>query len=321
MATVVASLAVASNTPMGGHFRMVGEQVRPKFTQVLAQKVSSFIECHMLCYQHIQQCLSVWIEETKDSKGQIYTCVLYDKRRYPRNQVNDFEPVTSNKTSIYYILKNDAFKLSCQEYQKAGYSQSGQYWVNLEGKLTKITCSMDGHGGHGWIVIQRRTEESNLNFERNWDSYKNGFSSEKNFWLGNERLHRLTKNHPSSQIEILLEAEIVLPEGNTKEAWGIYGNFSIASEVESYRLNPNLYLKSGDGDFELNAGKKFTTSDRDNDGKGNGNCADINGGGWWYVRCSRVFLNSNDMRTKNRWLHVADNGSPFKRTKMMIRYL
>ena len=93
------------------------------------------------------------------------------------------------------MLRTNTFKSSCQEYKRAGYSTSGKYRIILRGKLTQTTCDMEKHGGHGWIVIQSRTDESKINFNRMWNAYKVGFGDEKDFWLGNEQIHQLTNNH------------------------------------------------------------------------------------------------------------------------------
>ena len=47
-------------------------------------------------------------------------------------------------------------------------------------------------------VIQRRGNygEPRESFNRNWDEYKYGFGShEKEFWLGNENIHMLTRTN------------------------------------------------------------------------------------------------------------------------------
>jgi hypothetical protein len=40
--------------------------------------------------------------------------------------------------------------------------------------------------------------------------------------------------------------------------------------------------------FMNQMGKGFTTFDRDNDGKGNGNCATIMQAGWWFKNCATM---------------------------------
>ena len=63
-------------------------------------------------------------------------------------------------------------------------------------------------------VIQRRGNygEPRESFNRNWDEYKYGFGSpEKEFWLGNENIHMLTR---SNDYELRIDLEDF--EGNTR---------------------------------------------------------------------------------------------------------
>ena len=49
---------------------------------------------------------------------------------------------------------------------------------------------------YDWIVLMNRFDGS-LNFNRSWSEYKNGFGDigRGEFWLGNEKIHRLTNTH------------------------------------------------------------------------------------------------------------------------------
>ena len=72
-------------------------------------------------------------------------------------------------------------------------------------------------------VIQRRGYygEPRENFERDWADYKHGFGdTDKEFWLGNEEIHQLTKSG-DMKLRVELEAhdgrtawaELALPSG------------------------------------------------------------------------------------------------------------
>ena len=70
-------------------------------------------------------------------------------------------------------------------------------------------------------VIQRRGDygEPREDFIRNWTDYKQGFGDlNKEFWLGNDQIHQLTK---SGDMKLRLELEAW--DGRT--AWAEYDTF------------------------------------------------------------------------------------------------
>ena len=70
-------------------------------------------------------------------------------------------------------------------------------------------------------VIQRRGDfgEPREDFHRNWPDYKAGFGNHiKEFWLGNEQIHQLTKSG-----DIMLRVELEARNGRT--AWAEYDTF------------------------------------------------------------------------------------------------
>ena len=87
---------------------------------------------------------------------------------------------------------------------------------------------MDTDGG-GWTVFQRRLDGS-VDFYLGWESYKRGFGNlNKEFWLGNDNLHRLT-----AADDVKLRVDLEDFDGNIKYAE--YTTFKVASEADKYRL-------------------------------------------------------------------------------------
>ena len=72
------------------------------------------------------------------------------------------------------------------------------YSVNPDGiGHFKVYCDMRTDGG-GWTVFQRR-QDGSVNFYRGWNDYKSGLGQlTAEFWLGNDKIHRLTASRPSS---------------------------------------------------------------------------------------------------------------------------
>lgn len=91
-----------------------------------------------------------------------------------------------------------------------------------------MMCDVKNNGG--WTVIQRRVDAS-VNFYRGWCDYKNGFGNlAGNFWLGLDRIHRLTKARKH-----VLRVDLEDFDGN--KAHVHYKIFFVASEADGYALN------------------------------------------------------------------------------------
>ena len=70
--------------------------------------------------------------------------------------------------------------------------------MNPDGKGSfNVYCDMSTDGG-GWNVLQRR-QEGSVDFYRGWNDYKSDLGQlNAVFWLGNDKIHRLTAARPSS---------------------------------------------------------------------------------------------------------------------------
>lgn len=157
---------------------------------------------------------------------------------------------------------------------------SGVHNVTMSNGFTfELLCDSET-AGPGWTIIQQRIR-GGVNFHRGWRDYRSGFGDfwDGDFFIGLEKLHRLTNEQPH-QLYIHMEYF------NGTTMFAKYDEFAISTELDQYRLY-RLGEFSGNSRDSLRShfNMKFTTPDRDNDQKLNGNCAQLHHGGWWYTNC------------------------------------
>jgi ficolin len=93
---------------------------------------------------------------------------------------------------------------------------------------------METTPGRAWTVFQRRVDGS-VDFYRNWTDYKNGFGNlNGEFWLGLDKIHRLTASG-----ENVLRVDLETFENET--AYAVYKSFFVGDENEAYLLNASDY--------------------------------------------------------------------------------
>lgn len=150
-------------------------------------------------------------------------------------------------------------------------------------EVVKVYCDQETSGG-GWTVIQRRSDGKE-DFNRNWAAYKSGFGSVLGeFWLGNDNLHRLTKENTT-----MLRVDLWDIYG--QYWWAEYDSFLVGSENEGYAVQFHGYTgNASDAMASYHQSMKFSTRDNDQD-LSNTNCADSYQGGWWYSHCQHVNIN------------------------------
>ena len=110
---------------------------------------------------------------------------------------------------------------------------NGVYSIN-PGSLGsfQVWCDMTTSGG-GWTVFQRRKDAS-VDFYREWRDYKHGFGDlHGNFWLGLDKIHRLSSTSESVSLRVDLK------DFGKAEAYARYEKFSVSSESEGYKLQVN----------------------------------------------------------------------------------
>ena len=148
---------------------------------------------------------------------------------------------------------------------------------------------MDYYGG-GYAVFQRRND-STVDFDRNWQAYKEGFGElDGDFWLGLDKIHRLTKSSTKLKIDLGHKSRYY---GSyvVRKSYATYGYFKVESEAQNYRLNVAGYYGNAGDSLQYHNHMYFSTKERDNDAHGSLNCAKTQGGPWWHKSCQYSALN------------------------------
>ncbi len=176
---------------------------------------------------------------------------------------------------------------SCQDIYNRGCRQSGVYTIDPGcGKAFDVWCDLQGGG---WTVFQRRMDGS-VSFNRNWDSYVDGFGDlKREHWLGLEKIHCLTASKGRAELYV----DMYDCDGVRKYAR--YSYFHVEGSSVNYKLHVSGYSGTAGDSFngwtdETTNGMQFSAWDRDHDG-GSINCAAKYDSGWWFNNCFRCNLN------------------------------
>ncbi|PFX13825.1 ryncolin-4-like [Stylophora pistillata] len=199
---------------------------------------------------------------------------------------------TVHKNSIHQGNRNERAK-SCAELQQRGQTISGVFTIDPDGSgAFDVYCDQTTAGG-GWTVFQRRMNRS-VNFNRTLEDYKRGFGNFLigEFWLGLEKIYRLTRNGTENNLRVDLGVKDI-----KAIFYAEYVSFGIGDENSSYTLNlGNLLSKTVDQDsLTYYNGKKFVIADT--------LCGpeSPNSGGWWFeeTACEHLNVNLNGAYGKN----------------------
>ena len=222
-------------------------------------------------------------ERTRHKEGKT------DKERKEVEQQND-EATKSEKESRQTTRSPPSprsplapWESGCERADLVGTGLSKVYRVGSRGGddgFNTRFCDQKTDGG-GWTVIQRRGEfgEPRENFTRSWEEYKMGFGDlEQEFWWGNDKISRLTKERPMV-LKVVLEAH----DGQVASAE--YETFRVDDEASDYQLWVGGYTGNASDSLSAHNGYKFSTVDRNNDEAPKCcPCAPAYGGGWWFYR-------------------------------------
>ena len=140
--------------------------------------------------------------------------------------------------AIIFYLFILAFR-NCADIFKSGQKRDGVYIIKPDNQSAfNVFCDQTTAGG-GWTVFQKRIDGS-VDFNLNWSDYKHGFGNlNGEFWLGLERIHRLTSDN-NSMLRVDMED---FEEGS---AYAEYSLFGVRSEHDKYRLILGSYNTAGD---------------------------------------------------------------------------
>ena len=124
-------------------------------------------------------------------------------------------------------------KKNCAELYKSGQRNSGVYTIDPDGSgAFDVFCDQKAAGG-GWTVIQKRLDGS-VDFQRGWNDYKRGFGSlNGEFWLGLDKMNRLTTTKSRLRVE--------LEDTKGITAYAEYDSFGVASERALYKMSLGSY--------------------------------------------------------------------------------
>jgi ficolin len=124
---------------------------------------------------------------------------------------------------------------SCDDLYKAGKTITGVFAIDPDGLgAFQVRCDMTSSPGKGWTIFQRRVSGS-VDFYRNWTDYKYGFGSlDGEFWLGLDKIHRLSQSGQN-----VLRFDLENFEGEKRFA--IFEAFGVANETNGYLLFVSNY--------------------------------------------------------------------------------
>ncbi|GFO13001.1 tenascin-r [Plakobranchus ocellatus] len=231
---------------------------------------------------------------------------------------NKFSYTNATLTNSLRSINNELSPKSCRKGMTPAPSLgSFPYPVIVPNTESTISfpylCDMMTDEG-GWIIIQRRTT-GNVDFYRDWATYKKGFGSlDDDFWLGNDNIHTITS---SGTYELRVDLKY-----QGRSAFAHYSKFSIDGESNNYALRLGDYDGTAGDSFDHHRGRPFSTFDKDNDAHRN-NCAKNYLGAWWYGQCHNSNLNGKWMApddTGPRWRILSDRNH-VSYSEMKIRKL
>ena len=202
------------------------------------------------------------------------------------------------------------FAEDCSGYK--GNRTSGIYTINPDGKQPfAVFCDMETNRG-GWTVLLRRSDGS-VDFFKDWFAYKTGFGRLSNdFWLGNDKIHRLTfgKN-------MVVRFDLEDFDGN--KVFAEYRQFYIDGESDKYKAHIGAYSGTAGDSFGYSNGLLFSTKDRDHDTYAH-SCAAHCHSAWWFGTCSGSSITGRYLRPPHHLQEKGIHWDTFKGVKYSLKH-
>ncbi|XP_062121210.1 fibrinogen-like protein 1 isoform X3 [Drosophila sulfurigaster albostrigata] len=223
----------------------------------------------------IQLCRSEINELNRTSEN------IREEQKKIQLKLKESETKLIDKVKENYLCQSKLSPTTCPPFG----DYSGVHQLNVSGiGLFNVLCDSQ-LAGPGWIVIQQRVR-GNESFNRDWATYRKGFGSfESGFFLGLEKIHRIT-----SLQRFELYIHLVDLGGSTYNVR--YDDFKISDEDNGYALSLGKFDGTIRDSMRYSENMKFTTFDHDNDKDDDNNCAVWNKSGWWYYYCYTSNLNA-----------------------------
>ncbi|GFS07028.1 ficolin-2 [Elysia marginata] len=255
----------------------------------------------------LKACLGFMASSTKRSVNKTLTSLEFHQSAQAGKIISDLIEFLSPRKCTKYMFPNHT----------GAYPYYTLYRSDIIGLNTALlVCDTHTDNG-GWIVFQKRST-GEVNFYRDWRSYKEGFgTSLTDFWLGLDNIHAITR---SGRFELRVDLKY---QGQSKFA--VYDRFSVAGEDKNYKLTLGSYsgtagdsLKSHKDPLGYHDGMQFSTYDNDNDKNKGINCAVACKGAWWYNSCAYANLNGKWQAGGSSWFSLTGTDAA-SFTEMKIR--
>ena len=143
-----------------------------------------------------------------------------------------------------------------------------------------------------------RDRMGSVNFFKSWYFYARGFGNVAGeFWLGLDKIHRLTAGRAQSELRVDLE------DFERERRYAQYSSFRVANAYLKYRMEVSGYAGTAGDSMSRERNMPFSTYDQDNDAWAS-SCAIEYEGAWWYKACHQANLNGRYLKGQHTSLSL-----------------